>query len=127
MFFLFEINYIFEYTKVILFNLPNYLIIKKIILATALVLTSSYAFATIGNTIEAPKQNTLDEKISIIKLDDNTVMEIKFNKILGTCYARVCKTISIDQVDGTSVEVKQCSDWQQVSCPTGPQPSNPQV
>lgn len=100
---------------------------KKIILATALVLTSSYAFASIGNTLEAPKQNTLDEKISIIKLDEHTVMEIKFNKTLDTCYARVCKTISVDQGDGTSVEVKQCSDWQQVPCPTGPQPPNPQV
>lgn len=79
---------------------------KKIILATALFVTSGFAFANVGNASEAPKQNMLDEKISVIKLDDNTVMEIKFNKTLDTCYVRVCKTISQDQGDGTSIEVK---------------------
>lgn len=100
---------------------------KKIIIASALLMTSSFAFAHDNGTMEIPKQQASDEVISIIKLNKNTIMEVKFDKKLDTCYVRVCKTVSVDQGDGTSVEVKQCSDWQQVPCPTGPQPPSTQL
>ena len=95
---------------------------KKIIFTSSLVMLSSFMYANANNTVELPTTKVSDEKISTVILDKNTVMEIRYNKNLDTCYARICKTASVTNSDGTIVEVKRCSDWEEVPC----QPTHPQ-
>jgi len=90
---------------------------KKLFL-TLSVVTTSITFANTVKIVDSyPIVQNTKEKSHILLLSPNTYLEIRYNKLLDTCYARVCKIVYIDKGDGTSIEVKKCSEWEEVKCP----------
>lgn len=81
---------------------------KKIVLLVAVVSVSGKMFASVNPSV--PKVFRTFDKVNL--LEDSVFMKTEE----GDCYARICKTISIDQGDGISVEYKQCSDWEKIDC-----------
>lgn len=94
---------------------------KKIISLIAVVSFATFSFANESNKNSI---NTAETTV-VEKQENQKVIEFKIvtENGLTTCYERECWIGSRDNGDGTTSEVKVCSDWEEVPCP---QPSGPQ-
>ena len=91
---------------------------KKSLLTVFVLLITGFAYAN-NNQGTFTKSNI--ESIELKKENTKKIIEYKIiNKNgLATCYTRECWIGTKDNGNGTTSEVKVCSDWTEVPCPTG--------
>jgi len=87
----------------------------KFLLSLPFLLIANFAF---GNNVQ-PSNGFSNNTLSVNVEAKASFIEYTTVSADGvdSCYYRTCKIYTQEQGDGSSVEVRVCSDWQPIACP----------